>query len=212
MQEGRVEVRREARYFADAIGEARSPVWVVFHGYCQTADSFLREARPLIEEEGGRIVAPEGLSRLYRRSGRGEIGASWMTRVMREEEIDEYVALISVVLEDSGVERSTPLNLLGFSQGAATAMRYALRGGRPIETCVLWGAGFEPAELREYRDDLAGIRQIVLVSGDSDRIVSSETIERTATVLADLGQRPLRLDHAGGHELDRRILGGLARL
>ncbi len=212
LREGRILVEREARYFMfdDPEREDETP-WVLFHGYGQRADRFLQECRPLAEESGGAMVAPEGLSRFYRRSGRGELGASWMTKLMREEEISEYISMIDRVLDDCGIAQTKRLNLLGFSQGGATAMRYALRSGRPVGWCVLWGAGFEDAELEEYREELGQVGETILVFGESDRIVERSVCAGTRDAILRSGGVVSLKSHPGGHELAEELLRTLGR-
>jgi dienelactone hydrolase len=89
------------------------------------------------------VVAPEALSRFY--VDRGEpaagtparVGATWMTREDREAEIADYVRYLDRAL-DAAAGRpgaaAPALGVLGFSQGAATACRWAAhrhRLGRP---------------------------------------------------------------------------------
>ena len=206
--EGRVRVERTGRYFRlRRKGEGGSaPRWLLLHGYGETADHFLEQGIGILAAGRGELIAPEGISRFYTRGGRGAIGASWMTSLIREEEIDEYVGMIENVLELCAVPPGVPINILGFSQGGATAMRVALRGSRPVGRLVLWGAGFEEEELRTWSGQLERIGETLLVAGRSDRIVPREVIDRTADAIVSLGGSVRVLTHPGGHELDADLL------
>ena len=101
---------------------------MVLHGYRQLARRFLRRFEPVAGDHR-RIVAPEGLSRFYADPGRGRhgpasaVGASWMTREDRENEIRDYVAYLDQLWQHLRTDSPgrTRLVVLGFSQGVATA-------------------------------------------------------------------------------------------
>lgn len=211
--EREVLVERKGRYFVHhnrTNVDAEEPVWLVMHGYGELADAFLRRTTPILEGKPGMIIAPEGLSRFYVRGGRGEIGASWMTSLDRNREIEEYLKMIDRILEIEKITRSVRLNLLGFSQGGATAMRVALHSGRPIGRLVLWGSGFEESELADHRDSIELIQEVVIVQGENDRIVRSRVTDETADALRRLGVRlVVRRSHPGGHDLDEDVLSSL---
>ncbi|MDX1532557.1 MAG: hypothetical protein R3362_13590, partial [Rhodothermales bacterium] len=107
MQEHAVAAYRTARYCTlgpDA--EAAREAWVACHGYGQLTPAFLRAFEP-IAEPGRLIVAPEGLSRFYL-PGHREVGASWMTKEAREDEIDDYVRWIDTAYADALTRAHTP--------------------------------------------------------------------------------------------------------
>src|SRR6059036_2375109 len=155
MQEHHIGVSRTARYFtlgnsSPGVGE----VWFACHGYGQLAARFLEKLRVL--DDGRRyLVAPEGLSRFYLSESPTErrVGATWMTREDRLSEIDDYVRYLDALHAEvfARVERaSVTLNLFGYSQGTATACRWAARGAARVDRLILW-AGEVPPDL-----DLAG--------------------------------------------------------
>src|SRR5258707_6339251 len=154
MQEFHLTVGRTARYYT--LGEPGPDVrqvWVVCHGYGQLAGRFVRHFEP-IADASRLIVAPEGLSRFYLDSGMHErVGATWMTREDRLADIEDYVGYLDAL--HAAVFRqvhpgSVQLVVMGFSQGVATAARWAARGRR-AERLVASG-GVLPAEL-----DLTGL-------------------------------------------------------
>jgi len=202
-----IQVTRRARYYL--AGEGDGPVreaWLLLHGYGQLAAPFL-ESCAALAAPGRLLIAPEALSRFYLRSGTGPVGASWMTRVEREDEIADSLAYLEQVLVAALGERAgaLPLGVLGFSQGAAAAARLALLGGPRPQRVVLW-AGHLPPEL-----ELAQASSLAwtLVRGASDQALSPETFEGDLGRLQAAGARVERLDFAGGHELDAGLLRGL---
>ena len=216
--ERHLEVARTARYWV--LGEdVREPreLWFVLHGYGQLAHRFLRRFEAL-DDGTRRIVAPEALSRFYpsdgtRRHGPGSVvGATWMTREDREREIADYVAyldrLASIVRAD--LTPSTPGTVLGFSQGVATAARWTALGAERPARLVLWGDFLPPdLDLERARDAWAETH-VVLVRGSGDPALADPLrADAEAAALERTGLRPVRLDYAGGHEIDADVLAAL---
>ena len=140
-QTHRLVVPRAARYVTSGtIDGPLDDVWILCHGYGQLASEFLGLARAL-EHPRRLLVAPEALSRFYHED-HNRIGASWMTREDRDVEMEDYVRYLDLLHDQlfEIVERERlELRLLGYSQGAATAARWAVRGRAKIDHLVLWG-------------------------------------------------------------------------
>lgn len=201
---GRIEVRRSARWFERGAVDAPE-LWLVLHGYGQLASAFLLACAPLARE-GRRLVAPEALSRFYLRSGRGAIGASWMTSEAREQEIEDYVAYLDALVERCGASASR-LNVLGFSQGVATAWRWTTRARRTPQRLIACGGGLPP-DLDLEAPALRAL-DVVLSAGERDEAYPPHAAQHDAERLAGRVARCEVALHAGGHELD---LEALARL
>ena len=133
-REAHVRVPRTARYWTlDADAPPRE-LWYVLHGYKQLARRFMRRFTPV---HGGarRIVAPEGLSRFYieqepgRHGPTSVVGATWMTREDRLNEIRDYVDYLDRLHREVAADaEAAPVTVLGFSQGVATAARWVVQG------------------------------------------------------------------------------------
>ena len=215
--ERRIEVPRSARYFM--LGQPGLDVrqaWLACHGYGQLASPFLRAFEPIAA--GSRLViAPEALNRYYTDGRVGPhgpdsaVGATWMTREDRLAEIDDYVRYLDLVHRDAvaglDADRLTVF-ALGFSQGGATAARWAARTTHRIDHVVLWGAALPP-ELEPAPDLFAGA-DLTLVFGERDAFASADRIRREEDRLrtGGLPYRLLRFD--GGHRLDGPTLHRLA--
>ncbi len=94
-------VGRTARYYTlGPIGAATRQVWFACHGYGQLAERFLQRFEPL-DDGAHLIVAPEGLSRFYLSDNPRErrVGATWMTREDRLNEIADYVRYLDTLCE-----------------------------------------------------------------------------------------------------------------
>jgi predicted esterase len=212
MQEHRLPVPRTARYFT--LGEPGREVtdaWFVCHGYGQLASQFLKACGAL---EGPRrlLVAPEGLSRFYTDHQTGSVGASWMTREDREREIADYVRYLDAVAAAvlPRVSSSVRRSVLGFSQGAATATRWAALGRVRADRLVLWGGGVPPdLDLQAHRVRL-GSAELVLVVGSRDRYLRRERVDDEHRRLTEAGLACRVITFEGGHRLDDATLRALA--
>ena len=220
MQEHILSVYRTARYAL--LGDPSGPieeVWMACHGYGQIASYFLRPFRA-VEAPSRLIVAPEGLSRFYLENDAGahhRVGASWMTREMREAEIDDYVRFLDAVYTDvltrAGTVRAR-LTAFGFSQGGATVTRWLAQspilGDPPAERLILWGSALpHDLDLGAHRHWL-GRAPLTLVTGDDDEYATPERIAAQTDALDEHGITHETVRFAGGHRLDEDVLRTLA--
>jgi predicted esterase len=205
-----LEVPRTAR--CATLGALDAPVWwVVLHGYGQLAADVAAAARPLVAAERA-VVAPEGLSRFYvdGLDTHEQVGASWMTREMREPEIRDYVRYLDALVSRLAPSDNRPtIRLLGFSQGAATASRWAVMGDTPVDRLVLWGGA--PAHDLDLASHAAALRtmDLTLVAGTDDPYVSPE---RRAAVQDRLDRHDIPVSvrtFDGGHHLNTTALQAL---
>lgn len=217
-REHHLTVSRSARYYV--LGEPAPDVralWFALHGYGQLGARFARHCRALAGP-GRLVVVPEALSRFYLEPATGgshaqaRVGASWMTREDRLAEISDHVAYLdrvhARVVEE--LEATPALHLLGFSQGAATAARWAAFGATRPSSLTLWGGLLpEDLDLVALRERLAGA-PLTFVVGDADQFRSEERITAQATRLRDAGLEARVVTYAGGHHLSAEVLGSLA--
>lgn len=179
MNEHHIMVKRTARYFTlGEFGEQTREVWFVCHGYGQLAEYFIRNFKVL--DDGSRlIVAPEALSRFYLNNAFERIGATWMTREDRLNEIHDYVNYLNLLYDEifSKIDRSqVKVSLLGFSQGTATVCRWVSRGKVRPERLILW-AGLIPPELDLEADrNIFENLDLVMVLGSEDEYAKPELI------------------------------------
>jgi predicted esterase len=215
-REHHVEVTRGARYWTlgDAGGD-RPEAWVVLHGYAQLARRFLARFEGMAGPER-LVVAPEALSRFYvkptmgRHGTQSVVGATWMTREDREQEVKDYVAYLDR-LAAAAVPPQARLTVLGFSQGVATAWRWATYGNAPAPLRLILWAGRLPPDLDMDRAAAALARtEVVLVAGDLDRTVGDALSADELTRLSDAGLSHRVVRYSGGHEIDESTLQRIA--
>lgn len=212
VHEHRLVVPRSARYMTLGDFEgALSEVWVVCHGYQQLAAEFLESAKALAQPER-LVVAPEALSRFYHPDHR-RVGASWMTREDREREMEDYVRYWDLLHDQvfEIVDRSSVrLVLLGYSQGAATAARWAVHGHGGVDHLVLWGAALPPElDSAALLEPLTKMK-VTLVAGTRDELFPENARDEQRSRLTQHGVGFFERSFDGGHRLDDDTLVELA--
>ena len=156
--EHHLSVERTARYYTlGELNEHTTDLWFVLHGYGQLAQYFIRRF-DVVQNQQTVVVAPEGLSRLYLNGEYSKIGASWITREDRQNEVLDYVAYLNKLHDTVMAGRPTTnstkplrITLFGFSQGAATACRWLDNGHFRADRLMLW-AGFFPNGIADVID------------------------------------------------------------
>jgi predicted esterase len=208
----RLIVPRSARYLTlGALDSGTDDVWILCHGYGQLASDLLRDAEALVRPRR-LLVAPEALSRFYL-ADHEKVGASWMTREDRLAEMEDYVRYLDLVhdqLFDVVPRSEARLRVLGFSQGVATAARWAVRGQAALDELILWGSALPP-EL-DSDEDLAPLRRLklVLVRGNRDEFLTGPVWAEERSRLSRHGIAFDEMTFEGGHRLDDRTLLALS--
>jgi len=127
------------RYFTHGDPEKARKIIFVLHGYGQLAEYFIRKFQGVNSDYF--IVAPEGMHRFYLKGASGRVGASWMTKVAREQDIKDNIEW----LEKLETEIYSNYNfdkkiILGFSQGVATAARWNKFGKKEADHLLFWAS------------------------------------------------------------------------
>jgi predicted esterase len=127
-----------------------------------------------------------------------------MTREDREHEIADQIGYLDRLVEHLRdlCPPGIPVSVLGFSQGVATACRWAMQGRTSFDRIVLWG-GTLPPEL-----EAANMRgrwkesTVLLVHGEKDTVVNEAAHSRNEARLRESGVRFHTVAFEGGHALD----------
>lgn len=213
MQEHHIKIEKQARYFS--IGEPGKEIreiWYVFHGYGQLAKYFIRHFQAIAADDR-LIVAPEGLSRFYLNGFAGRVGATWMTKEDRLNEIDDYIGYLNTLHQHITKEvnpEAVKISVLGFSQGTATACRWVMRGNASIHHLILW-AGMMPPEI-DFDNDGRIFREIPLslILGTEDPFANKEIIAKQEALLRSQQIDFKSISFKGPHSLDAETLMALA--
>jgi len=182
-------------------------IWIVFHGYGQLAEFFIRKFRSF-DSSDRLIVAPEGTNYGYLEGFSGRVGANWMTSHERELAISNnhrfLDELMSLIL--SGFEHKPTIHILGFSQGAATATRWVSRWSGRLDTLVLWAGGFAQDLILEEAKDVFEKTVMLLVQGTKDQLITAESLAIQEFFLTQMDKKYEKITFDGSHELNFDVL------
>ena len=129
------------RYFTFGNPDDAKYILYVLHGYGQLAEYFIRKFHDLGDDYF--IVAPEGMHRFYLKGSNGRVGASWMTKEAREQDISDTQNWLNHLKKEIDANYSFQKEIvLGFSQGGATAARWNTIN--PIPNQIYWASVFPP--------------------------------------------------------------------
>lgn len=210
MTEYRIKVERTARYYTlGELNENTKTIWFVVHGYGQLSQYFIRKFSSILDDETF-IVAPEAPSRFYLDEDFKRVGASWMTRELRQSEIDDnndYLnALYDSLVKDRDLS-NVSINIMGFSQGCAAACRWFGAGKIKCDRLLLW-AGFFSNGIREViePEKLKNV-EIYYIYGDKDEFLVAypEISEKfRASMIEDINPKIVCFE--GKHTVDEPTL------
>ena len=136
-----------------------------FHGYAETAEHTMQELVQIPGSEDWVLCSMQALSLFYR--GRSnDVVASWMTRTLRDEAIENNLRYVGSVVDKVRRRFDCDSNILvaGFSQGASMAYRTAFLGSEGVDGIIALG-GDIPPEI----DSVAGPKQPRFLSGQGSR-------------------------------------------
>ena len=204
-----ITVSKKARYYQ--IGEASSKikkVWIVLHGYAMLSEFFIKKFQDLDDGET-LIIAPEALNRFYIDGSYNRVGASWMTKEERTTDIKEnndYLnSLAKEVLGQIGHDNFS-LNILGFSQGGATACRWVFSSAMKVSNLILW-AGDIPADTLtvENKEKWASINTH-LIMGNQEYLIPEEMKIKFLKEIKNYGIDFSSTKYEGGHKIYPEVL------
>jgi predicted esterase len=210
-----IRVAKRARYYTIGPATGADDVWLVCHGYGQLAGRFIEKFQA-IAAPNRLIAAPEGLHRFYldpppAPAAKRRVGATWMTREDRDNDIADYVdyldLLVGEILSQAPAAR---LRVLGFSQGSATALRWVVRGSRVPDHLIIW-AGEVPVDV----DWQMGARKLAAtridaIRGEQDDAMPEPVVQRNLAALTKVGLQYQLHSFGGGHQIDDDLLRRIA--
>jgi len=193
-------------YTKGTLSKSTKQIWLLLHGYGQLAEEFLEKFNTLNDEETF-LIAPEALSKFYIKGGKDKIGASWMTRHHRSEEIEDYVHYLDQVITHY-IPKGSPieLHILGFSQGASTASHWLEKSSiKQPKSVTFWAGNLSPGFQKSLHEGRYSDINFHFVNGRQDRFIPNDVID-TANQLAK-GKPNISLNtFDGGHEINEALL------
>jgi predicted esterase len=178
----------------------------VLHGYGQLAKFFIRKFAVVPSDT--LIVAPEGMHRFYLSGSSGRVGASWMTKEAREDDIKDNIEWLNALhhqIKDK--YQASEYHLIGFSQGGATAARWKQMGEVDFKSMSLWACVFPP-DLENDTKPTKNDSSFFLI-GDQDEFYDAES---QSELCAFYNQRGFETIHYHGkHDIENETLQLLLR-
>ena len=180
--------------------------FVLLHGYGQLASQIIHKFKGL--ETDTFVLAPEGFSRFYWNERKGIVGASWMTKADRLSEIEDYCNYIEHLYfyYKNQLAEDVEINILGFSQGGATAVRWIERNRPKFDNLILWGAAF-PTDLAYLpMKDYLQNKKLYVVYGKDDPYLNAENIKTQDLFTQQQALEFEMIWFEGKHVIDRTVL------
>ncbi|MCS6822250.1 MAG: hypothetical protein NZ551_10320 [Microscillaceae bacterium] len=192
--------------------EKTTHVWWLFHGYGQLGQYFYKKFEVLSPEHHFLII-PEGTSKFYYEGFTGKIGASWLTKYQREQEIADALRYLREV------KRQVPLpadatyktTLLGFSQGASMASRWALSEEIDFNRLILWAGNFPHDANKAHVKNVFQGKEIIFVYGTQDEFIERGLVQLEKSYFDKLGISLQVITFEGKHELVSEIIESLSK-
>ena len=205
-----LEQTKTCRYFTHGNPEIANHVIYALHGYGQLPEYFIRKFHALPEHFF--IVCPEGMHRFYLNGTSGRVGASWMTKEARQDDIQDTMNWLKRVKED--VETNyyfTTKTLLGFSQGGATAARSFFEGGFDVDNLIIWASVFPPdlplhAEMQRYQNSVNNTNKYFFIGDNDEYYTPEQQIEISQFYEQNNFKSTI---YTGKHDLNSDILNNL---
>lgn len=202
MHELTISIAQKKRYYQSEL-EGKQHILIALHGYGQLAQFFFRKFTSLPENWG--VLVPEAPHRFYLLGSSGRVGASWMTKEWRQQDIAENNDYLLQLIEK--VRAKYPLaslHLLGFSQGGATAARFYQHYPQNIKQLILWASVFPPDI---QKNNFPKGRKLHFVMGKQDPYFDSGQQQNVLNEYRELGFDIHTFE--GGHDIDTITLKAL---
>ena len=197
-----IKTSKTQRYFTHGTLEKATKLVIVLHGYGQLAEHFIRKFHQL--PENYYIVAPEAMHHFYLNGSSGRVGASWMTKEARINNINDNNDYLNNLLDTLKAEKAfSKCLVLGFSQGGATAARWNAQRN-DIDQLILWASVFPP-DLEE--SSVGNYKNGTFVIGNNDEFYDSAAQAKEIENYKKLGFEILTYE--GKHDIDAMTLRNL---
>lgn len=202
-----LQVQRTAHFYTlGAEAQTATDIWLVLHGYGQLASRIIRKFDQLNLDKI-HVIAPEALSKFYFKRTPLTLGASWMTSHQREDEKTDYLSYLDDIYNTLNVAENQRFNVLGFSQGSSTMIRWVQHAQPKLHKLVNWAGEF-PHDI-DYQSFVEYAQKVPIkyyCHGDQDEFVTPKRVEKISSIVSEkkLGfeLRPF----VGKHAIDRNVL------
>jgi predicted esterase len=203
--EEHIEITKTARYFTLGEPGPNKHLLIALHGYGYLASKFAAKFNQ-VDLSKYYIVCPEGMNRFYLSGYNGKIGAAWMTKEDRLNDIEDYVNYLDLLLSKLLLKNNfETITLLGFSQGGATASRWLALGNHSFDKFILWATVFPPDMPPTYNVKFNSSVNY-FVYGNKDEFYNEEKIDIHTEELNRLNIPFELIKFEGNHNIDSDTL------
>jgi predicted esterase len=208
-EEHNIIISKHARYSTLGSPSVKiKSVWFVLHGYGYLASEFINNFDAINNGENY-IIVPEALNKFYLKGFYGKVGATWMTKEDRKNEISDYINFLNSVYEteiNKFDKTKIKINVLGFSQGCPTAVRWLVSGKCTSNSLTLWSGEFphdsDPEKIKSALENV----KINFVIGESDKIIDEKRVKEEIKKIEKLELNLKIHKFKGGHEINKTAL------
>lgn len=202
MKENHLIINKTARFYTlGELNENTRRIFIVIHGWGMDVKKFLSSFEPLLNRHTF-FVAPEGLNRFYIKGSGGQVGATWMTKEDRLNEIKDYINYLNDVYElfDFSKYAHAHITALGFSQGASTVTRWVNATGNKIDSLIVFAGEVAP-ELFPLSEN-SGLRRTknTFICGTADEFFTPPLVAKMKETYREMNFT--EIDFAGKHEIN----------
>lgn len=158
------------------------------------------------------FLAPEGSHRFYIEGYSGRVGASWMTKEDREVDIANYITYLNTLYDHVMKNvQAKKVNVLGFSQGAATVSRWVADRHIQFDNLILWAGVFPPDMNFEADKQYLNSKKVYVLVGDQDEFINEEAVKQHVNQLREKGIQFELIRFNGNHDVKSTPLEKLAK-
>ena len=209
MEKKNISISKKARYFQlGKISEQTKTIWFVFHGYGMLSQYFIKKFKNL-ENNQTVIISPEALSKFYIGKNYDRVGASWITKEDKINDIDDNNNYLNSLFQSTTKNinlNSINIHVLGFSQGGATACRWILNSSIKINSLALWGADIPIDCLSENNRGKWNQFKTTLIVGKRDEFISDENKKEFTKILNAYNLDYELIEYNGTHKIIEEVL------
>lgn len=187
-------------------------VWIVLHGYGMLSEYFIKKFECILNDRTV-VIAPEGSNRFYLENNYYRVGASWMTKLDKEKDIEDNISFIqtlySNIIDEIG-HTNFKLNTLGFSQGGATLVRWIMSNSITIDSLILWGSDIPKDCLTKEKKSRWSLIDVKLVIGNQDEYINEENKQKVIDLINSYGLKYELVEYDGSHKIIEKELEKIA--
>ena len=171
-------------------GPEPKSVWLVFHGIGFLSKYFLRYFEDL-DKDKNYIIAPQAPSKYYLNGKYRHVGASWLTRVDREQETQNVLNYVGKVLESENIPSHCQLIVFGFSQGVSIATRFLAETNLKCSKLILYAGGItdelKAANFERLKNDATNVYSVV---STQDKFINAKRLKEETEKLNKFFRTP----------------------